>query len=54
MMHHSCLCDSAKILMPAKPDFQVVGENGFGLSVFKVFLIFDTRYFFYKQLLFWS
>ena len=39
--------------MPAKPDFQVVGENGFGLSVFKVFLIFDKR-FFYKQLLFWG
>ena len=38
--------------MPAKPDFQVVGENGFGLSVFKVFLIFDTRYFFISNYFF--
>ena len=40
MMHDSFLCDPAKILMPAKPGFQVLGENAFGQSVFKVFFNF--------------
>ena len=41
MMHHSFLCDSAKNLMSAKPGSKVVGENVFGQSIFRVFLVFN-------------
>ena len=36
-MHHSCLCDSAKKLIYAKPGSQVVDENVFGQSVCRIF-----------------
>ena len=36
-MHHSCLCDSAKKLMSAKPGSQVLGQNVFGQPVCRVF-----------------
>ena len=32
-MHHSCLCDSAKNIMSAKPGSQFLGENVFGQPV---------------------
>ena len=32
-MQHSCLCDSAKNLLPVKPGSRIVGENAFGQSV---------------------
>ena len=40
-MHHNDLCDSAKKLMSAKTGSQVVGENVFDQSVWRVFYIFN-------------
>ena len=35
-MHHSCLRDSAKNFLSAKPGFGVVGENTFDESVCRI------------------
>ena len=36
MMQHSCVFDSTKNFLSAKPGSQVVGENAFGQSVCKI------------------
>ena len=41
MMHYSCPCDSAKNHMSAKNGSQVIGENVFSQSIFRVFLNFN-------------
>ena len=40
-MHHSCLCDSSKNLISAKPGSQVVDKKVFRQSACRDFLISD-------------